>query len=90
MTRNITLKELRPKLPKVIEEIDSKMDRFIVTKRGKPTAIMMSIDEYESLVETIEILQDPRTAKKIKSSVDDLAKGKVKPLEKIEREMGIV
>ena len=42
MTKSVTLKTLRPKLPKIIEEIDSKMDRFIITKRGRPVALMIT------------------------------------------------
>ena len=90
MTKNISLKQLRPKLPEVIEEIDSKMDRFIITKRGKPVAYMMSIDDYESLIETIDILSNAGLMKKIKRAELELRSGNVKALSAIEEELGIV
>ena len=48
MVNTITLKKLRPGLPGVIKGIDTKLDRYIVTKRGKPVAIMISPDVFLS------------------------------------------
>jgi len=58
MVNTMTLKELRPGLPKVIERIDEKLDRYIITRRGKPIVVMMGVNDYESMVETLEILAD--------------------------------
>ena len=90
MTKNITLKELRPRLPRIIDDIDSKMDRFIITRRGKPVALMMSVDDYESLLETLDVLSDKRLMKKIKKAETEVRKGNIKILDKIDRELGIV
>ena len=90
MTKSITLKKLRPSLPRVVDEIDSKMDRFIITKRGKPIALMMAIDDYESLLETLSILSDAKLMKRIKQAEKDVNGGKVKSLDRIEKELGIV
>ena len=90
MTKNITLKELRPSLPKIIREIDSKMTRFIVTKRGKPAALIMSIEDYESLLETLDILSNSGLRKKIKAAEEDVKKGNIRALDEIDRELGLV
>ena len=90
MTKNISLKQLRPKLPKVISEIDSKMDRFIITKRRKPVALMMSIEDYEGLIETLDILSDKKLMKRIKAAESDIEKGDLTALDEVERELGIV
>jgi len=90
MTKSVTLKTLRPKLPKIIDDIDSKMDRFIITKRGKPVALMMSMNDYESLLETLDVLSNSGLMKKIKMAEMDIRKGKIKTLDAIEKEMGIV
>lgn len=90
MTKSVSLKELRPKLPKIMGEVDAKMDRFIITRRGKPIALIMSIDDYESLLETLDILSDKKLLKRIKKAEEDIKKGKVESLDKIEKEMDIV
>jgi len=90
MTKNITLKKLRPKLPEIINDIDSRMDRFVITRRGKPVALMMSIDDYESLLETIDMLSNSGLVKRIKAAEMEIKKGHLKPLSKIEKELGLV
>ncbi|MFH0764210.1 MAG: type II toxin-antitoxin system Phd/YefM family antitoxin [Candidatus Omnitrophota bacterium] len=89
MTRNVTLKALRPRLPRIIDDIDSKMDRFVITRRGKPVALMMSVDDYESLLETLDILGDKGLMKKIRKAEAEIKKGNFKTLDKIDKELGI-
>ena len=90
MTKTVTLKNLRPRLPEIIDEVDSKLDRFIITKRGKPTALLMAIDDYESILETLDVLSDRKLMKKIKQAELDIRTKKVKKLHEIEKEMGLV
>ena len=63
---------------------------FVVTKRGKPIALIMSMDDYESILETLEILSDKKLMGKLKQADRDIKKGNLKTLERIEKEMGIV
>jgi len=87
MVNTITLKELRPELPAVIKDIDTKLGRYIVTKRGKPIAVMMSPDDYEGLLETIEILSDKETARRIKKAKQEIKEGKTISLEELRRKI---
>lgn len=68
MTRTITLKALRPDLPHVADAIESKLDRYIVTRHGQPVMMLISPEDYEGLLETIEILSDKTAAKRIRKS----------------------
>lgn len=90
MTKNVTLKNLRPRLPKIINEVDRKMDRFIITRRGKPVALLMSVEDYESVLETLDILSDAKLVKRIKKAREDVKKGRSTPLKLIEKELGLV
>jgi len=83
MTNTLSLKELRPELPRVIESIDEKFDRFIITKRGKPVVVMMSIDDYESLIETLEILEDKETMKRLRKGEEEIKEGKTQSWRKV-------
>ena len=85
MVKSISLKELRPKLPKLIEEVDSKMDRYIITKRGRPVALMMAIDDYESMVETLEILSDKKLMARIKRAEAEVKRGIFVPFEDVRK-----
>lgn len=90
MIKNITLKNLRPKLPGIIADVDSKMDRFIITKRGKPVAMIISVDDYDSMLETLDILSNAGLMKKIKKAKAEVKKGNTKALDIVERELGII
>lgn len=87
MVNTITLKELRPGLPAVIRGIDTRLDRYIITKRGKPVVVMMSIDDYEGFLETMEILTDRDAVKRIKRSREEIRKGKTISLEALRRKI---
>lgn len=85
MVNTITLKELRPELPEIINNIDSKLDRYIVTRRGKPVAVMMSVDDYEGLLETIEILADKDLVKRIKKAKAEIEHGQTISLAQLQK-----
>ncbi len=85
MTDTLSLKELRPELPRVIESIDEKFNRFIITKRGKPVVVMLGIGDYESLLETLDILEDKETMKRVRKGESDIKAGKTQSWQKIKR-----
>ena len=83
MTRTITLKDLRPELPKVVENVDKKWERYIVTRHGKPSVVILSVEDYESLMETLDILADPNAVKNLKKGEEDLRKGRTRNWQEI-------
>lgn len=85
MVNVITLKELRPELPMVIKDIDTKLDRYIITRRGKPVVVMMSVDDYEGLLETMEILSDKEAATRIRKAKKEIKENKVISLQALRR-----
>ena len=87
MVNTVTLKELRPGLPEVVNRIDAKLDRYIITKHGRPVVVMMSADDYESMLETIEILSDKRAVARIKKSKREVSEGKTISWEKLRRDI---
>ncbi len=88
MTNTVSLKELRPRLPQIIDRIDHKLDRYIITKRGLPVAVMMSVEDYESLMETLDILADKETMKRIRQAEREIKQGKTISWEDIKKSLG--
>lgn len=76
MYNHITLKELRPNLPKVMEKVDSRLSRYIISKHGHPTAILLALDDFESLLETLEEQEDQRNLKRILRGLREAKSGK--------------
>ncbi len=87
MLRTITLKALRPELPKVAHAIESEFDRYIVTKRGHPIMMLVNPEDFEGLLETIEILSDPSALKRIRKSWKESRTGKTVSLEDLQHRL---
>ena len=90
MVNTISIRELRPNLSKVLKRMHKQFDRYVITKRGKPEAILMSVEDYEGLLETLEIESDKELMKRLKKAEKDIKMGKGKTLEEIHKELGVV
>ncbi len=90
MVNFITVRELRPELSSVIKNIHEKFDRYVVTRHGKPEIVMMSMEDYESILETLEIESDKELMKRLKKAKVDAKKGKGVSLDDLKRELKIV
>ncbi len=82
-----SLKELRPEWPRVMDRGDRKLDRFIITKRGKPVAVLLGADDYESLMETLDILADPKAMAGLRRGEAELRKGKTRSWRDVKRSL---
>jgi len=79
----IALSELRTNLPGIIKKMADGLDRLIVTVSGRPKVVMLSLEEFESLEETAEILSIPGALEAIKEGEKEARAGKLIPLNKI-------
>jgi antitoxin YefM len=62
-------------------------DHVLVTRNGKPAAVLVPIDEYEALEETAEILSDSVTLAQIETGLKELAQGDSVTIEQLRREL---
>ncbi len=84
--KTIPLSEARKILPKLIQAHQKTLDRTIITRRGKAEAVLMGMNEFESWVETLEILARPKTVAALREGIDDLKKGRVHSFEDVVKE----
>lgn len=50
----------------MIDEVAGTHERVTVTRNGSPVAVILAVEDYESLMETLEILSDPRAGTEIR------------------------
>jgi prevent-host-death family protein len=74
------LTEARDRLSEIIDDVGAGASAWVITKHGRPVAVIMSHDEYESLIETLNVLSDPDTMAALGEAEEDLAAGRVGPL----------
>lgn len=71
------LSEAREHLSEIVEDVSVTGADFIITKHGKPMAVLIAVDEYESLIETLNILSDADAVAAIREAENDLASGEL-------------
>jgi prevent-host-death family protein len=71
----VPVTEMREKLSEVIDAVVTTGEEWVITRHGKPLAVVLSYDEYESLIETVNILSDHETMDAIREGVSDLTSG---------------
>ena len=60
-------------------------ERIIVTRNGRPAAVLISPDDLENLEETLAVMSDPQLMEQIRDSEVAIASGDVVTLEEIKR-----
>lgn len=87
MVTTVSVKELRPRLPTVIRRIDRRLERYVVTRRGKPVVVMLSVDDYESLMETLDLLADRRAMTGVRRGLEQIHQGKTRSWQEVKRSL---
>lgn len=87
--KTLPLTEARKDLSKIVDEVSNVHEHITITRQGKPAAVVMSADEFESWQETIEILDDPDAMAAIRRGLKDIKAGRVRPLEDVLKRLGV-
>lgn len=78
MNKTISLKEARNQFSKIVDKVDRLSDRYVVTKNGEPKAVVMSAEEFESWVETLELMSNPKAVKALERGLKEAKAGKLR------------
>ena len=77
--RVITFSEARNSLKQVIDRVVDDADVAVISRRDAPDAVVMSLDTFNSWMETVHLLKTPANAAHLAKSIQQLRKGKVRP-----------
>lgn len=77
MTQIISISNARSRLPDLVDQAKRSMARFIISKKGQPAAVLLGTEEYESWVETLEVMSNTKLIKSIKRGLEDIKRGRV-------------
>ena len=56
----VPVTEAKQRFTEIVKGVEDCFDRYLVTKNGKDAAIVMSAKEYESLLETLDVLSSKK------------------------------
>ncbi len=72
----IPVTKAKTKLLDIIRKIESSDDTIAITKNGVPEAVLLSMNKFEGLVETLAVLSDEKAMKSIRKSIKEAREGK--------------
>jgi len=79
----IPISKAKSELLDIIRRLENVDDTVAVTKNGVPAAVILSMEKYEGLLETLDILSDPKTMKSLRTSMRQARQEKWLKYEKV-------
>ena len=76
--RIISFSEARNKLKSVLDQVVSDADFTVITRRDAEDAVVMSLDQFNGLMETVHLLKSPANAAHLSKSIEQYRAGKTK------------
>jgi PHD/YefM family antitoxin component YafN of YafNO toxin-antitoxin module len=85
----MTISEAKGALATLPEKLSRRKRALAVTRDGKRVLAVLPWSEYETLMETLDILSDKKLVKQIRQGERDLSAGKGVSWEKVKSELGL-
>ena len=67
--KTMTYSESRARYAEVLDQVIHDREEIIITRQGHESAVIMALDEYESLMETVYLMQSPANARHLRESI---------------------
>ena len=73
--RVVNFSEARSRLKSVLDQVVEDADCTVITRRDAEDAVVMSLDHFNGLMETVHLLKSPANAEHLKRSIDQYRSG---------------
>lgn len=84
----ISISEARKKIFNIAEAVQKPGVYYTLTEKGRPKAVMMSAEEFDSLMEDLELANDPGFAKRMAEVEKEYKRGEYVSWEEAKRILG--
>lgn len=81
---HVPLADVKNRLSEVVDRLEREHGRVVITKHGRPAAVMLSLEDLESLEETLAVLSDSELVSAIREADAEVAAGSTTGLSKQE------
>ena len=75
MSETLPLAQVKSKFSEMVDRVEHTHDRIVVTRNGRPAAVMISPDDLASLEDTLELLSDPDAMRELADARQAAADG---------------
>ncbi len=85
----VGIHELSKNLPKILQELAEKGQEVVITKQGKPTAVIIDIEKYLEVQEALKEFSDPKDIEALLEARQEIRSGKGVTAEEVFRQKGL-
>lgn len=68
MAKTLPISEVKARLPELVTGVQEREEEIVVTRNGRPAAVLVNYAEFERLKETLDVLSDPGLMRQIEES----------------------
>jgi prevent-host-death family protein len=72
MAKTLSLSEAKAKLSGLVEDVEQRDEEVVITRNGRPAAVLVSPDEYDSWKETQAVRSDKALMAEIRAGLRQL------------------
>lgn len=80
-TKSVT--EAKAHFLELIRAAEERSGRFVITRAGRPAAVLMNADEYEGWLETLALVSDPKARAELREAMRELEAGRGHSFEEV-------
>lgn len=84
VSEQMPLADVKNRLSEVVDRLEREHGRVVITKHGHPAAVVISVEDLESLEETLDIMDSAALLADIRDSLAELSTGSAAVLSKDE------
>ncbi len=83
----IPLADAKARLSAVLDDVRDTHDRVVITRNGRPEAVIISIADLEAIEETLDLLSTPGALDEIRTAEAEIARGEATGADELQRLM---
>jgi antitoxin YefM len=87
--RSLTVTEVKARLNELVDEAAATHEQILITKHGRPAAVLVAAEDLESLQETVYWLSQPRVKETIAEAEADIAAGHTVGSDELRRQLDL-
>ncbi|MGH9066917.1 MAG: type II toxin-antitoxin system Phd/YefM family antitoxin [Acidimicrobiales bacterium] len=77
MSDTLPLATIKARLSEIVDRVEQQHERVVLTRNGRPAAVIISPQDLEALEDTLELLSNPIAMQEIEAARADIAAGRV-------------
>jgi antitoxin YefM len=83
----VSLADAKARLSAVLDEVRDTHERVVITRNGRPEAVILAVSDLEALEETLDLLSTPGALEQIRAAEAEVARGEAIDAEELRRLM---